>query len=150
MIIKEKIYMASVNLKIDISNLRLMKSSYWLLKRGWMSLDKIKRNFTPYYVKCNCIELWVPVKLSPTSILAFRVVEVEAYVIVYHNIIFSLPMLFFKAMLPCVWSEFELFYIRWWWRAKDLPLLPVCLILFYICKVARNARLSIVSADCQL
>lgn len=31
MIIKEKIHMASINLKIDISNSCVIKSHYWLL-----------------------------------------------------------------------------------------------------------------------
>lgn len=56
MIIRERIYIANVNLKIDILNLRLIKSSYWLLIRGCILLDKVGRNFASYCMGVNCIK----------------------------------------------------------------------------------------------
>lgn len=56
MIIKEKFYMANINLEIDIPISRLMKSSCWLPTRGWMSLDKDRKNSAPYYIRYNYTE----------------------------------------------------------------------------------------------
>ena len=112
MIMKEKIYLANVSLEINIPNLRLMKFSSWLSIRSWISLDKVRKNFTLYYMEHNCKELWVLAISFPTSVLASDVVEIKAFVIVCHNIVVLLLILFIKLMSSYIWFQAELLSIR--------------------------------------
>lgn len=47
-----------------------------------------------------------------TFVLAFEVIEVKAFVIVYYNVIISLSMILIKSMSIYIWPESELLYIR--------------------------------------
>ncbi len=57
MIMRERIYVVNINLKIDIPNSRLIKSSYWLLAKVCILLNKVGRNSTACCMRDNCIEL---------------------------------------------------------------------------------------------
>ncbi len=84
-----------------------MKSSCWLPTRGWISLDKVGRNSAPTWVGRNCMESSVLIISSLTSALASDVVEVEAFVMVYYNIVVSLSMLLIQPMSTCILPESE-------------------------------------------
>lgn len=53
MIIKKKIYIANINLEIDISNLSLIKFRSEFSARGYMLWNKVSRTFVFFYIGYN-------------------------------------------------------------------------------------------------
>ncbi len=67
-----------------------------------MSLNKIGRNSALTSVGRNYKKLLTPVTLTLISAIAFAVIEVEAFVIVCHNVVVLLSMLFIKSISTCI------------------------------------------------
>lgn len=78
---KRLFFTFTINLEIDIPNLHLIKSIYWLLIRGWILSKKVRKNFAPICMGNNCKKLSTLVILSLISIVASTVLKIEVFMI---------------------------------------------------------------------